>query len=63
VKLVDLFPEKGLKVLRQPIHDNPDYIPSQVSQNCPDISKLSALGWQPQTTIQEGFKRTIGSFL
>jgi len=63
VKLVDLFPEKGLKVLRQPIHDNPDYIPSQISRNCPDISKLLALGWQPQTSIEEGFKRTIGSFL
>ncbi|MDB9389594.1 NAD-dependent epimerase/dehydratase family protein [Microcystis aeruginosa] len=63
VKLVDLFPEKGLKVLRQPIQDNPDYIPSQISRNCPDISKLLALGWQPQTSIEEGFKRTIGSFL
>jgi nucleoside-diphosphate-sugar epimerase len=63
VKLVNLFPEKALKVVRKPVLDNQDYIPSQIPRNCPDISKLSRLGWQPTTSIEEGFKRTIRSFL
>jgi nucleoside-diphosphate-sugar epimerase len=62
-KLVNLFPEKALKVVRQIVDNNQGYIPSQVSRNCPDISKLLSLGWKPRTSIEEGFKRTIRSFL
>ena len=56
--LVTLFPEKGLKVVRQ----NSGFLKSPISRNCPDISKVRALGWQPQTPVRDGFERTVRSF-
>lgn len=61
--IVGLFPDKGLRVVRQAGPSGSDYIPSQVPRNCPDISKAKALGWEPGTSLQEGFSRTIRSFL
>jgi nucleoside-diphosphate-sugar epimerase len=58
--LVRLFPEKALKVIRQ--EHTPGYLKSKVSRNCPDIAKIRALGWEPVTTIEEGFRRTIRSY-
>jgi UDP-glucuronate decarboxylase len=38
------------------------YLPSPVSRLTPDIAKLSMLGWQPTTTVADGFARTIASY-
>lgn len=61
-RLVGLFPEKGLKVQRQERAADGAYLSSTVSRSCPDIAKASALGWQPEVGIDEGFSRTIRSF-
>ena len=61
-QLVNLFPEKGLTIVRKDIR-NQGYIKSIVSRNSPDISKIKELGWQPSTSIEDGFRRTIESFL
>jgi nucleoside-diphosphate-sugar epimerase len=60
--LVNLFPEKNLKIIiKEDQFINEGYIKSKIKRNCPDISKIQKLGWVPQFSIQEGFKRTIKS--
>lgn len=60
-KLVNLYPEYGLKVVKE-VRNDPNYLESKISRNCPDVSKLRSLGWEPYYSIDEGFKRTIKSF-
>ncbi len=58
--LTELFPERGLRVR----HEAPagGYLPSPIHRNCPDVTKAAALGWRPETTVSEGFRRTVASF-
>lgn len=60
-KLVKMFPEKNLKVITQKI-SNSGYLRSKVSRVCPDITKISILGWKPVISIETGFKKTIMSY-
>lgn len=60
--LVDLFPEKGLRVISRPDTENVTYMKSNIPRNCPEISKIKSLGWDPHITVLEGFKRTILSY-
>ncbi|MDB5158570.1 MAG: dTDP-glucose 46-dehydratase [Mucilaginibacter sp.] len=60
-KLVNLFPEKKLKVVQKQIKKE-GYIKSPVHRVVPDVSKLIKLGWQPVVSIEQGFKRTISSY-
>ncbi|MCK6541078.1 NAD-dependent epimerase/dehydratase family protein [bacterium] len=60
-KLVTLFPEKKLSVILD-IPPQNGYIPSAVQRSVPDITKIKSLGWQPTTTVEEGFTRTIKSY-
>ncbi len=38
------------------------YMPSTISGDTPDISALQSLGWNPTTTIEDGFRRTVASY-
>ncbi len=58
--LARLYPEKGIKVVRE--EQTQDYPRGAVSRSCPDIGKIRELGWEPMTGIEEGFRRTIRSF-
>jgi len=60
--LVDLFPEKKLKVIENQKDLGKNYLKSSVSRNCPDIEKIKKLGWFPRYSIKEGFMRTIQSY-
>ena len=60
-RLTALFPEKGLKVVQQPVPES-GYVRSPISRGGPEISKARALGWNPRTTIEDGFRRTVLSF-
>lgn len=60
--LATLAPEKKLKAEIKPGSVPAGYIPSKVARNLPDIARVSALGWIPRTSIEEGFLRTIRSF-
>ena len=40
-----------------------DEPPGQTSRRCPDISKVSSLGYMPQTTLDAGLKSTIDWYL
>jgi UDP-glucuronate decarboxylase len=61
--LVGMYPEKQLGVSFQERQVGDQYLASPVSRACPDIAKSRALGWEPRTTLAEGFKRTIASYL
>lgn len=55
--LVNLYPERNLSARFAP--PRPGYIPSIVGRSAPDTARLEALGWRPQTSVAEGFRRTI----
>ncbi|MSU34528.1 MAG: NAD-dependent epimerase/dehydratase family protein [Pedosphaera sp.] len=61
--LVRLHPDKRLDVVQNEAAQSPDYLKSKIVRNCPDIFKIRQLGWEPIVSVDEGFKRTIQSFL
>jgi len=61
--LVGLYPDFGLQVEMKVQNTGNAYLKSPILRNSPNIGKVQQLGWQPATTVQEGFKRTINSFL
>jgi nucleoside-diphosphate-sugar epimerase len=57
--LVSLHPRKQLEVVLDETAKPSDYLKSKVTRSCPDIFKIRQLGWEPTTSVSEGFKRTI----
>ena len=61
--LVDLFPERKLKVIRAE-QDRKGYLETKVNRACPATEKIrSQLGWTTDYDIREGFRRTVLSYL
>jgi nucleoside-diphosphate-sugar epimerase len=60
-RLVNIFPDKKLTVIVQE-QDNLNYLTSKVNRITPDITKIKALGWLPEFTIEKGFERTVRSY-
>lgn len=60
--LVKIYPEKGLKVIRQLKQGDNSYLKSPLKRNSPSINKISELNWKPSIDVAEGFKRTIQSY-
>ncbi len=61
--LVNAYPEFKLEVIVNATNANPDYLKSTITRNSPNIDKLKQLNWNPKVGVEEGFKRTISSFL
>lgn len=61
--LANLMPGRKVNVIRCKNEENKGYLQSKISRNCPDITKVRLLGWEPKYSIEEGFKRTITSFI
>lgn len=61
--LVKIFPEKELEVQLNIPRNDKGYIRSPLSRGLPNIKKLNSLGWDPIVSVEEGFKRTVESFL
>lgn len=59
--LTKLRPDWGLSV-EQHAQTTAGYLPSPISINVPNIDKLSALGWRPTISLEEGFDRTLRFF-
>lgn len=58
-----LFPERGIGTqFDVPVSSNA-YLKSPISRSCPSIEKIKSLGWSPIVGVQDGFRRTIQSFL
>lgn len=60
--LVDLFPEKKLRVVFKKRSKKDTYVESKIKVNRPSTAKIRSLGWKPHFSIQSGFKRTITDF-
>ncbi|NUM80673.1 NAD-dependent epimerase/dehydratase family protein [bacterium] len=60
--LVGLYPEKKLSV-KKDFSVLQNYIPSAVQRIVPDTAKIQKLGWLPIIGLEEGFKRTIETYL
>ena len=60
--LVRLFPQYKLSVAFDKPKDN-RYLKSPNRRGYPDTTKIKQLNWTPQYSLEEGFKRTIRSFL
>lgn len=60
--LVNLYPEKNLHINRV-LMEKKNYVQSPIKRNSPDIVKANKLGWNPVISAEEGFKRTIDSYL
>lgn len=60
--LLELFPDRDLKVLKNEQMMDEKYSKNIVKRNIPDISKVRALGWNPYYSIKEGFYRTVNSY-
>lgn len=58
-----LYPDRGIGVTIKPSSSSNSYLRSPILQSCPSIAKISELGWRPQTGIEEGFRRTIDSYI
>jgi len=61
--LVNLFPEKHLKVKFVPRNNDNNYLESPIKFQSPDVSKIKNIGWQRKYSIKEGFYRTVRSYL
>jgi nucleoside-diphosphate-sugar epimerase len=59
--LVALYPERNIKVRREARETS--YLESPIPRNCPNVEKARALGWKPRYTIEEGFRKTIETYL
>ena len=59
--LVNKYPEKNLEAIF--VKQNQNYLQSPVRGNPVDTSKLEKLGWEPSIAIEDGFMRTINSYL
>lgn len=59
--IVGLFPEKGLQVRFEPPKES--YMPSPILSCDVKTAKLNALGFSPKVSIEEGFSKTIRSYL
>lgn len=62
--LSKLIPDRHVAVVRSSgQHTESAYLKSNISRNSPDVARIAELGWKPTTPIQDGFARTIRSFL
>lgn len=61
--LVDLYPEKQLKVVSDINESDLTYTKMRTPQKqaLPDLCKIRALGWDLSTTVKDSFRRTIDS--
>ena len=60
--IIDLFPEKFLKIKINPHFHPPESIQATGNRLLPDIRKIQTLGWNPKVDIKTGFRRTILSY-
>ncbi len=59
--LVTLFPNKKL-IVKYDFERDDNYMKSKIESITPDITKIERLGWEPTTSIESGFKKTIRSY-
>jgi nucleoside-diphosphate-sugar epimerase len=60
----NLFPDRNIKIKFKKESDvKKNYLKSPISKAVPSIEKIKKLGWFPTTSLEEGFTKTIKSFI
>lgn len=59
----NLFPNRNIKIRFEDSGAKKNYIRSPVLKALPSIEKIKKLGWLPETSLEEGFTKTIKSFI
>jgi len=59
----NLFPDRNTKIRFEQSASEKNYIKSPVLKALPSIYKIKKLGWLPETSLEEGFTKTIKSFI
>lgn len=59
VKATQAYPDRNLKVTINENYIGSGYLKSKVLRNCPAIKKIQSLGWTPNVSLLEGFRRTV----
>jgi nucleoside-diphosphate-sugar epimerase len=52
-----------IKIIKKEIVPTNQYLKSPLIRNTPNIDKAKTLGWVPYTTAEEGFRKTVQSFI
>ena len=58
----EVFPERNLKVVMK-ADPSKNYLRMEFPRTTVDISKARALGWEPRIPVEEGFRRTVDSYV
>jgi nucleoside-diphosphate-sugar epimerase len=59
----NLFPDRNIKIRFERSGIDKNYIKSPILKALPSIEKIRKLGWFPETSLEEGFTKTIKSFI
>jgi nucleoside-diphosphate-sugar epimerase len=59
----NLFPNRNIKIRFEDSDTKKNYIKSPILKALPSIEKIKKLGWLPETSLEEGFTKTIKSFI
>jgi nucleoside-diphosphate-sugar epimerase len=59
----NLFPNRNIKIRFEVSSAKKNYIKSPILKALPSIEKIKKLGWLPKTSLEEGFTKTIKSFI
>jgi UDP-glucuronate decarboxylase len=59
----NLFPNRNIKIRFEDSGIKKNYIKSPTLKALPSIDKIKKLGWLPETSLEEGFAKTIKSFI
>jgi nucleoside-diphosphate-sugar epimerase len=59
----NLFPNRNIKIRFEVSSAKKNYIKSPILKALPSIEKIKKLGWLPETSLEEGFTKTIKSFI
>lgn len=59
----NLFPDRIFQIKFERSSNKKKYLKSSVTKLIPSIEKIKKLGWFPKTSLEEGFSKTINSFI
>ncbi len=60
--LVALYPERGLRVVRENLEAGSAYTASTFQRLVPSVDRLERLGWKAKVAPREGFRRMIDAY-
>jgi nucleoside-diphosphate-sugar epimerase len=59
----NLFPNRNIKIRFEDSATKKNYMRSPILKALPSIEKIKKFGWLPETSLEDGFTKTIKSFI